>query len=298
MRVDLWALYQKSMLGGLGGLFGWALITWLGPDASIGVFLSDLMSGALIGVSLGACCGAWDGLFRSKSLRRAFSGAAIGAGIGLVGGMIGLLLGELIFAVAGGGLAPRAVGWAIFGAFVGANEGIARGMRLTTFYGSYGGFLGGLIGGSTYESLFGFFRGTLEREAAQAVGGAVGLVLLGLFIGALIGLVEDLFRTAWLLFTSGRLEGQTRTLDSTKQFTKIGRSEVADICILGDPQLAHNHARIASRDGEFVIEAQDGEVLVGQSGKLSPVTVHQLQSGETIQVGSSRAQFHTRSVRS
>lgn len=292
MKIDLLALYQKTLLGGLGGLCGWLLITMFAGISTASTFLLYLrvaLTGGLIGIAIGAACGGWEGLFRDRSPRRLARGAGIGAGIGLVGGAIGLVIGEVIFGLAGGGLFPRAIGWGIFGAMIGTNEGVSKRMPQKMRFGAFGGLLGGLIGGSTYEFLATGLQGIgLGRDTSIAVGGAVGLVLLGMFIGLLIGLVEDLLRAAWLLFTTGRFEGQTRTLDPAKAETTIGRSESADICILGDPNMATNHARLVPGGGGFVLEAVEGEVQVNQQ----PVRQHQLTDGELIQIGSSRARFH------
>ncbi len=291
MKIDLLALYQKTLLGGLGGLFGWLLITLFAGFSSESAFLLYVrvaLTGGLIGVAIGAACGGWDGLFRDRSPRRLMRGAGIGAVIGLIGGAVGLVIGEVIFGLAGGGLFPRAIGWGIFGAMIGTNEGVSKRMPQKTRFGAFGGLLGGLIGGSTYEFLATGLQGIgLGRDTSIAVGGAVGLVLLGMFIGLLIGLVEDLLRAAWLLFTTGRFEGQTRTLDPAKSETIVGRSELADICILGDPQMATHHARLIPTGGSFVLEAIDGEIQVNQQ----PVTRHTLADGELIQIGSSRARF-------
>jgi hypothetical protein len=206
--------------------------------------------------------------------------------------MFGLVMGELIFSLSGGGLFPRAIGWGMFGALVGANEGISKRMPQKAMFGAYGGLLGGLIGGSTYESIAGFFQMIgIGRSVAIAVGGAVGLVLLGMFVGLMVGLVEDLLRAAWLLFTSGRFEGQTRTLDPNKATTTVGRSELSDICILADTAISANHARFVYRDGGFVLEAVDGEVQVSRGGGFTAVTSHRLESGDLIQIGSSRAKY-------
>jgi hypothetical protein len=299
MRIDVRALVQKALLGGLGGLIGWGLISLVDPVGG-GVYLTDAVTGALVGLALGASCGSWDGLFRSRSARRLLRGAGLGAGLGLVGGLLGLVIGEAIFGLAGGGLAPRAVGWAVFGAFIGAGEGLARRTRLTALYWSYGGFLGGLIGGSCYEWLFGVLRALLPRvapaaldprEAALAVSGAAGLTLLGLCIGAMMGLVEDLLRSAWLVFLNGRLEGQTRTLDPSRKVIRLGRSDSADVCILGDPQLAGQHARLVAAAGGFAIEAADGPVLVGRGGPPVPVSRHTLRGGDVLQLGQTRFRF-------
>lgn len=300
MKIDLLALFQKGLLGGLGGLLGWLLITmfvYLPSDTTVMLYLRVLMTGCLIGVALGAACGAWEGVFRDRSRQRLIRGVTVGAGIGLAGGAVGLVTGEIIFSLAGGGLFSRAIGWSIFGGLVGTGEGIANRMPQKTRYGAFGGLLGGLIGGSTYEFLAAALQGLgLPRDVAIAAGGAVGLTLLGMFIGCLVGLVEDLLRTAWLQFTSGRFEGQTRTLDPSKPSTSIGRSELADICILADSQIVSKHAAIEPEAAGFVIIAVDGEVQINQNSNWIPVTRHTLSPGEMIQIGSSRARYQTADV--
>lgn len=299
MRIDVLGLYQKSLLGGLGGLLGWGLMTvfvHISTGSTVRLYFKDMLTGALIGLALGACTGAWDGLFRARSLRQALAGARVGALLGLGGGLVGLVVGEVIFSVAGGGLLPRAVGWGLFGALIGTNEGVAKRMPQKTLFGAYGGLLGGLIGGSTYECTASLLQWVgFGRNFAIALGGALGLVLLGLCVGLMVGLVEDLLRTAWLLFTSGRFEGQTRTLDPRKPATLIGRSELADICILADPAVVAEHARLAWADGGFVVEALGGEVRVKPSsgGDFRPVQRHVLAPGDLLQIGSSRARYQT-----
>jgi hypothetical protein len=299
VRIDALALYQKSLLGGIGGLFGWGLMTLLvhvSTDTTVKLYLKDVLTGALIGLALGALTGAWEGLFRDRSARRAALGAGVGAAVGMVGGMFGLVVGELIFNLAGGGLFPRAIGWGVFGGLVGANEGITRRMPQKMLYGAFGGLLGGLIGGSTYEATAGLLQVIgLGRGFSIALGGAVGLVLLGLFVGLMVGLVEDLLRSAWLLFTGGRFEGQTRTLDPQKKATTIGRSELADICILGDAAIATKHARFVWTDGAFEVEAVDGEVRVsrGGTGAFASVKRQRLEAGDVVQIGKSRARYQT-----
>jgi len=296
VKIDLLAIYQKSLLGGLGGLLGWLLITvlvFLPSDTTFMLFARVLLTGCLIGVSLGAACGAWEGLFRDRSTRRLVRGAAIGSGIGLAGGAVGLVTGEIIFSLAGGGLFSRALGWGVFGGLVGTAEGIMNHMPQKARYGAFGGLLGGLIGGSTYEFLASALQALgLSRDVAIAGGGAIGLVLLGMFIGCLIGLVEDLLRAAWLQFTSGRFEGQTRTLDPSKPSTTIGRAELADICLLADPDVRSRHAVIESGAEGFSIVAVEGDVQVNQGRDWLPVTRHTLSSGELIQIGKSRARYH------
>jgi hypothetical protein len=299
VRIDVLALYQRSLLGGIGGLVGWGLMTLLvriGTETTFKLYLKDMLTGALIGLAVGAFTGAWQSLFRDRSWHRAGWGAGIGAAVGCVGGMLGLVVGELVFRLSGGGLLPRAIGWGLFGALVGLNEGLARRMPQKMMFGAYGGLLGGLIGGSTYESLAGLLSWLgLGRGMAIAVGGAIGLIMLGLCVGLMIALVEDILRSAWLLFTAGRFEGQTRTLDATRKTTTIGRSDLADICILGDPSIAGNHARLVWHGSGFVVEAVEGEVCVsrGGQGSFAPVRSQPLAAGDVLQFGSCRARYQT-----
>jgi len=295
VKIEVVGLYQKCLLGGLGGLLGWALITLFTPagaESTLLVLLRALLTGALIGLAIGGCCGTWEGLFRDGSRQRLIHGAKIGAAVGLAGGAIALVAGELLFAVIGGGFFWRALGWGVFGAGIGTYEGIAKKMPQKLLFGVFGGFLGGLIGGSTYETLANLFGWMgFDRDVAIAVGGSVGLVLLGMCIGLMMGLVEEILRPAWFTFASGKLEGQTRTLDPKKTVTTIGRTELADICLLGDPSVADEHAQLVYRDNEFIIESVSGELLINRNGRFEPMQSIRLQTGDMIQIGSVRARF-------
>ena len=147
------------------------------------------------------------------------------------------------------------------------------------------------MGGSTYEWLYGICRVVLPRQLSQAVGGAIGLVILGMFVGAMIGLVEDLLRGAWLQFLNGRLEGQTRTLDPMKRITSIGRSELSDICIMHDAGISSRHANIVTEAGEFILEPVDGEVRIDRGGALIQNRREPLKAGDVLLVGAQRARF-------
>jgi hypothetical protein len=296
MQIDGKALYQRCVFGAIGGLLGWGLLGVFAPSSGSDVF-NAAANGAIVGLAIGACCGAWDGVFRNRSPRRAAIGALIGAAVGAAGGFIGLGIGQQLYTAFGGGLTSRALGWALFGAAVGATEGLARRSPAKIAYGCYGGFLGGLVGGSAYQWVVEKSGFWFARDNAQAIGGAVGLVLLGLFVGGFIGLVEDLLRSAWLIFTSGRLEGQSRTLDPQRP-ARIGRSDAADICILGDPNLGQQHARIICEGGSYFVEAVDGVVQHGKGPRLAAVTRQQLQPGDIIAFGSARATFHLGSAQS
>jgi len=295
VKIELRGLCQKSLLGGLGGLIGWALLTvivWVPSDG--GTIVRAMLTGALIGLSIGGCCGAWEGLFRDQNPERLKRGMIIGSITGLIGGAFGLLTGDIMFQLTGGGLFTRAIGWSVFGAAVGTNEGLAKRMPQKVSFGAFGGLIGGLIGGSMYESLANVLQWLgFSRDIAISVGGSVGLVLLGMCIGCLTGLVEEILRPAWLTFTSGKLEGQTRTLDPKKRATTVGRAELADICLLGDPLIFSKHAEFTNTEGDYSIKRVEGEVTVNRQGASQPVTGDfVLETGDLIQIGSVRALFN------
>ncbi len=295
MEIDRGRIYFNAVLGGIGGLVGWALATALAALFSgLNVYARDALLGLGVGLAIGTAIGSTDGLVASRSLRRLRQGMAYGAALGALGGVVGLVLGEVIFGLAGGGVWPRAVGWATFGALVGTSDGFAWRMPARIRYGILGGLLGGLVGGSTYERLVVTLIGRSgNRALALAWGGAVGLIIVGACIGALVGLVESLLRKAWLRFLNGRLEGQTRTLDPSQPRTTLGRSDLCDIVLPGAAGVAATHAEIARDGGDFVLRPRDGAVVVHRDGKLQPGPPYPLRPGDRLEVGPVRITFHT-----
>jgi hypothetical protein len=299
MSFDFRRIYLHTVLGALGGLIGWALtipLAWLQLGSTLGLFLKDALIGALVGLAVGAALGAYDGLFASRSSKRLLKGLLLGGLVGLFGGMLGLILGEVIFLLGGGGVWPRALGWALFGALVGSSQGISQLSSAKMGYGMLGGLLGGLIGGSSYERLSVLLQTFISRELGLSVGGAIGLTVLGVFIGGLVGLVEIVLRTAWLRCTRGLLEGQTITLDPRRKEQVLGVADDCDIVVPGDPDVLRHHAAILRKRGSFVIEPRDGPVLVrdardARAREYGPVDSHPLAHGDRFQLGKTRFTF-------
>jgi len=291
MSIDRQRIYYNALFGALGGLISWLIIgLFLNIDTSrlFMLFLKDALLGATVGVCIGGAIGAVDGITVSRSWRRLVRGVSLGSLIGLVGGLVGLVIGEAIFKFAGGGVWPRAIGWAIFGLLVGTSEGRAQRSRAKTGYGAVGGLLGGLIGGSTYERLSSLLRAvTHDRELALTVGTAVGLIILGACIGSLIGLVEDILRTAWLKVVVGRMEGRTFTL--TRKETRLGKADDCDVIIPGDTEVSDHHAVIEQAKDSFVLEPLAQPVLINQKPMDHPL---QLRHGDRIQLGKTQMTFN------
>jgi anti-sigma factor RsiW len=288
-KIDYRQIYFNAVLGGAGGLLGWLAWTLLNTAFGLqnSLLARILLQGPLFGAGIGLAVGSTEGILASRSLLRVFRGAGYGAGLGALGGLIGLPLGELVLAVAGGGVWVRAIGWGIVGAFVGTSDGFAQKMPSKVRYGILGGLLGGLVGGATYEAMNQLGR----APAVTAWSSALGLILVGACIGALIGLVESLLRTSYLFFITGRLEGQTRTLDSSRPHT-LGSDDGCTIVLPGDPTVAPVHAEIAFSAEQFVIRPRDGSVVLRREGRdqalSAPVA---LQPGDRVHLGQTRMIF-------
>jgi hypothetical protein len=292
--IDFRRIYFNAVLGGTGGLLGWLVFTLFFSIISLdNPYIRAGVTGTLVGTCIGFAIGSVEGLLAFRSLKRLFGGAGslVGAGLGAVGGCVGLVLAEFILSLDSGGTWPsimncwlRAGGWAVFGMFVGTSDGFALKMPVKVRYGILGGLLGGMIGGSTFEVL-------IKGSWGLNWGGAIGLILLGACIGALIGLVESLLRKAWLFFITGRLEGQTRTLDSSREHT-LGSDPSCSIVLLRDPTVMPVHAEIGFSDGVFVVQPRDGKVILRRDGRDSVVTSAQpLQPGDRIHLGQTKMVF-------
>jgi hypothetical protein len=293
-NLDFRRIYFNAVVGGTGGLIGWLVmslaITWLGLGA-INVYIRQAIVGPLIGVCIGFAVGATEGLIASRSLKRILRGGRWGAVLGAAGGFAGLVIGELIFNLAGGGVWPRALGWALFGMCVGASDGVAQQMTTKIRYGVLGGLLGGLIGGATFEGLVPVLRALGGQAVAVSWGGALGLIILAACIGFLVGLVEVLLRKSWLFFLTGRLEGQTRTLDSSRPHT-IGSADTCTIVVPNDPSIQPIHAEISFADGDFLIQPRDGQVVIRRETSDLPVSgATPLQPGDRVLLGETRMVF-------
>lgn len=292
--LDLRQIYFNAVLGGIGGLLGWMVATMLGSIINMtgwNIYVQHLFNGPLYGVCIGFAIGTTEGLIASRSLQRMLHGGLYGAALGAAGGIIGLILGEFIFGRFGGGIWARAIGWAIFGGFIGTSDGFAQKMPLKVRYGVLGGILGGLIGGGTFQGLLSLFtRLDFSAGVRLSWGSAIGLILLGACIGALIGLVESLLRQSWLFFLTGRLEGQTRTLDSSRPRT-LGSAVSCSIVLPNDATVAPVHAEIGWENDAFVVRPRDGQVVVRRDGREQKVASHALQPGDRVQLGDTKMIF-------
>ena len=188
-------------------------------------------------------------------------------------------------AVTAPGVMMRAFGWAFVGALLALGQGIvsrsAKKMRNATI----GGFLGGLLGGVLFDPISaGLGAGWASRFVAIAV--------IGTATGALIGLVENLLKDAWLRVVAGRLTGKQFVI--YRNPTMIGSSPKSDIYLFKDATVEPQHAAISNDGhGHFI---QDYGTPAGTLVNGRRVSNQRLRSGDTIQVGATQFQYSEKAV--
>jgi pSer/pThr/pTyr-binding forkhead associated (FHA) protein len=293
-------LLYLMVFGAVGGVLAWFVnepfisddITRAVDWGEIALFgsVSGLFIGAMIGLATGLSLGT------GKHILRA---VALGAGVGAIGGWVGLTVGQILFGVLGatvpllGLIVGRILGWSAFGALIGLSEGLIARSPKRMRNGALGGAIGGALGGALFDflaftlgSVFGF---ALRAEGeAGAPSRAVGLTLIGAGIGLFIGLLEWLTRAAWVRVLYGRNEGKDYPIDRDGAY--LGRDELADVPLRGDPQVAPRHAEIRMDGGGYVLIPLAPMAVNGQPIS-APV---ELRDGDLLQIGSFQVQFQLR----
>ncbi|HLI80732.1 MAG TPA: FHA domain-containing protein, partial [Candidatus Binataceae bacterium] len=154
---------------------------------------------------------------------------------------------------------------------------------LNIIKGAAGGWIGGFLGGLTFDMI------------NQATGGGlasrlIGLSLIGLAIGLLIGLVQELTKAAWLTVEAGRLKGRQYRLEGA--MSSIGRAEENPVGLFGDTAVQARHAVIERRGNDYVLRGlaiADGTFLNGE--RIETAT---LRDGDRIRIGGYEMSFHLR----
>src|SRR5207302_3036392 len=119
----------------------------------------------------------------------------------------------------------------------------------------------------------------------------LGLVVVGIAIGAAIGLVEIARRQAWLRVIAGGMSGKEFIV--YHQQTNVGSSPKCEITLIKDPGIQPVHFAISEQGNRRLLSSYQGaQTLINGT----PVTQHWLRDGDTIQVGSSALQYGERAV--
>lgn len=293
-------LFYLMVFGAVGGLLAWLVnepltqdditrtVDW-GEVARFGA-IAGLFIGAMIGLATGLSLGTGRHILRA---------VAIGALGGALGGWVGLTAGQILYGVFIEGLPiigqiiGRILGWSAFGALLGLSEGVIARSPKRMRNGLLGGAIGGALGGALFDFLA-LTVGTAFGLALRAEGEAgapsraVALTLIGAGIGLFIGLLELVTRSAWVRVLYGRNEGKDYPIDRDGAY--IGRDELADVPLRGDPQVAPRHAEIRMDNGSYVLVPLAPMRLNGQPVD-APVALHE---GDMLQIGGFQLQFQLR----
>jgi pSer/pThr/pTyr-binding forkhead associated (FHA) protein len=206
--------------------------------------------------------------------------------------------GSIFFLVVG-----RVVSWLLMGTMLGAGVGIAgffgsavpqiRSLAgsvnfpaINIIKGAAGGWIGGFAGGLTFDLINQVTGGGLASRL-------IGLSLIGLAIGLLIGLVQELTKAAWLTVDAGRLKGRQYRLEGA--VSSIGRAEENPVGLFGDSAVQPRHAVVERRANDYVLRGlavADGTYLNGE--RVESATLH---DGDRIRIGSYELSFHLRGAK-
>lgn len=303
-------LLYMLVAGGLGGVIAWLITEPLlspdsvriqSPEGYRQLVLFGMIGGASIGMMIGLASG-----FAQGSKAHAGRGFVGGLGVGLIGGALGITFGQAIFSLLVKEISPynpnaaeiaklviaRTLGWGTFGALLGLSEGIVGRSWRRMQQGAIGGLIGGggggllfdLVGCLSLPLLVATDPGRFTPEGVGEIGifsRGIALSLMGAAIGLFIGLLEVLTRHAWIRVVMGRNEGKEYPLD--RPTCLIGRHELADVPLFGDPNVAPTHAQVIRRGGVYTLV--DGGTPAGTFLNGQRITQAPLRDGDRINIG-------------
>jgi pSer/pThr/pTyr-binding forkhead associated (FHA) protein len=187
--------------------------------------------------------------------------------------------------------------------------GLGTGSALATrspkriWHGAIGGFLGGFIGGFVFDMISAAvpnIADTAQTPEVRDVGGPsrlVGFTAIGALTGLFIGLVDELFKQAWVKVLAGRNEGKDFIL--SKPMNLLGRDERCDVPLYGDIAVGVQHAAIRTDGKRHVLmdgKTPTGTIVNGQSVPSGGEIL--LRDGDMIQIGAHRVLFREKSTAS
>jgi pSer/pThr/pTyr-binding forkhead associated (FHA) protein len=304
--IDRRELAFKALAGLLGGALGWLPVEIVSHGRTItqvetfwvqfwGVVSMALFWGVVGGFIVGA---------QGKSLsltplaRRRF---LIGLIVCFIIGLPAVYYSNVVFTaiLAAGGWGTnhpgselylrfaRIIGWVLMGFLCGAGVGLASGSPSdpagtlrNIVKGAVGGWVGGFVGGVAFDIIGASASGLYSR--------LFGLCALGLAVGLLIGLVQELTKSAWLNVEAGRLRGRSFNID--RAVATVGRAEENVVGLFGDSGVQPRHAVIERHGKAYVLKnlaVQQGVFVNGNR-----VESAQLDDGDRIRIGGYELSFH------
>ena len=288
-------IYYSAIIGGWAAFFGWLLAECLllRGQGDRGGLVTLTVVGAIVGAAIGAGLNVVAGIANTR-LMNLLMRVPVGLIGGGIGGALGILAGQMVYSI---GL-PRALGFMLLGLGVGVVEGLYERSPSKIRNGLIGGLVGGLAGGFLFDPV---------AKALQSSYGissrAVAFVILGICIGAMVGLVQVVLKQAWLSVLDGY--GVGREIILSDPVTILGRGDHLRLPFLGPANvgLDPEHLRIVRQaDGSFTIEDNNSKlgVSVRSPGAATYDSVGQprpLRDGDVIRFGPNLVRFSQRGRR-
>lgn len=279
-------VYYSAVIGGWAALLAWLACEVLFLHRRrFGGIVEAVLTGACVGAIVGAGLNAVAGMSNAqwkRQWRRLLPGL-LGGGIG---GASGGLVGSLAYSSLG---LPRAVGWMIMGLGIGASEGAYERSGRKLRNGLIGGAVGGLLGGMLFDPIRNLAPAGLVTSSR-----ATAFVLLGISIGALIGLAHVVLKEAWLTVVDGFRPG--RQLILSQDVTVLGRGDHLPLPFLGysGKDLESEHLRIVRQpDGSYLIEDNHSRLGTRVNGQLIQGPVP-LADDDLVKLGTNIVRFNHR----
>jgi len=263
---------SATWVGVLALAMGMVLLAWENFSSLRGKWFRDMGLALPLFLFLGLASGAAAQVLYSIGLIAVLSGQQTSGPQKLTGSL--LIEASLI----------RGLGWALFGAGVGASIGVLRGDQGQTMRGALGGALGGFVGGT----LFNFIAVVLGQNAPEALPRFIGVVLLGAFLGGATRLVQETLKTAWLLgISTGPYEGKEYPLGKAR--VSVGRGNNCDLSLFRDETLSPQLGALVFQNGGWFWQ---GEAIPINGAVQTNV---QIFPGARLQIGQTLFRFNDRS---
>lgn len=286
------AICQGALIGGCAIAAAWA-ITEKSGAARASTLFGIATYVAIVGAVYAAVVCSWSD-FLDRLWSRALERAAIGAWVGLAAGAISGTLAWLLYdslqqittdPSGGRSYLLRMLAWAVFGAGIGMAPGLAQRAPRKIQNGVIGGVIGGALGGAVQH--WASFEVAAESDARL-----LGLVAIGVSVGAAVGLVEIARREAWVRVITGRMKGKQFILYHRE--TYIGSSPKAQITLIKDRDARPLHAKIVDTDRVRTVVAVDGDIAV--NGRIT--ASRRLRTGYRITLGATTLEYSERTISS
>lgn len=304
MNIDSFRLLRLTFAGALAGfcifcIFNPAIVReeavghqfMFGGDmaqevmsAIVSAFLHTLVLSACFSIMLGGMLVLADEY--NSAPKRVLIRMGMASGLGALAGALAGIIAQFLFiaiiigTLGIGVIGARAVGWAAMGVGAGASVGYVLGGWKRAKMSTLGGLVGGFAGGLFFDLI-----------AIVTQGGSasrfIGFILLGLVTGAAVALVEDMVKQSWITVLRGPKEGRSFIL--TKPITTLGRNEMADIPLFGDPSINKDHARLLLKGPDVFVQSATG-TMVTVNG--SQTQYAQLRPWDTVGIGGISLRFH------